>query len=82
VLSSVEASWTVSAQRGSRSVLKNVAVNPGVVSAIAALLDQPALDDAVAAVNDTARAEAETRAEELRAELAQIQAVLDSHRRP
>jgi hypothetical protein len=82
VLSSVEASWAVSAQRGSRSVLKNVVVNPGVVSAIAALLDQPALEDAVAAVNDTARAEAETRAEQLRAELAQIQAVLDSHRRP
>lgn len=82
VVSSVDASWTVSAQRGSRSVLKNAAVNPGVVSAIAALLDQPALEDAVAAVNDTARAEAETRAEQLRAELAQIQAVLDSHRRP
>jgi hypothetical protein len=82
VLSSVDASWTVSAQRGARSVLKNAAVNPGVVSAIAALLDQPALEDAVAGVNDSARAEAETRAEQLRVELAEIQAVLDSHRRP
>ncbi|MEP7021657.1 MAG: hypothetical protein ABI808_13480 [Pseudonocardiales bacterium] len=82
VLSSVDASWTVSAQRGSRAVLKGAAVNPGVVSAIAALLDVPAIEDAVAAVNDTARAVAETRAEQLRAELAQIQAVLDSHRRP
>jgi len=82
VLSSVDASWTVSAQRGSRTVLKNAAVNPGIVSAIAGLLDLPAIEDAVAGVNDTARAVAETRAEQLRAELAQIQAVLDSHRRP
>jgi hypothetical protein len=81
-ISSVDASWTVNAQRGSRSVLKNAAVNPGAVAAIAALLDQPGLDEAVAAVNDTARLEAESRAEQLRAELAQIQAVLDSHRRP
>jgi hypothetical protein len=81
-ISSVDTSWTVNAQRGSRSVLKNASVNPGAVAAIAALLDQPALDEAVAAVNDTGRLEAESRAEHLRAELAQIQAVLDSHRRP
>jgi hypothetical protein len=79
---SADASWSVSAQRGARSVLKNAAVNPGAVAAVAALLDQPDLDAAVAAVNDTARLEAESRADQLRAELAQIQAVLDSHRRP
>ena len=76
------ASWTVSVQRGSRVIVKNVPVNPGAVSAIAAVLELPALDEAVAAVNDTARVEAETRADQLRAELAQIEAVLDSHRRP
>jgi hypothetical protein len=81
-INSVDATWSVTARRGSRSVLKNAAVNPGAVAAIAALLDQPGLEEAVAAVNDTARLEAESRAEQLRAELAQIQAVLDSHRRP
>jgi hypothetical protein len=43
--------------------------------------DQPGVEDAVAAVNDTARVEAEARAEELRAELAEVEAVLVSHRR-
>jgi hypothetical protein len=79
---SAGASWSVSAQRGSRSVLKHAAVNPGVVAAIAGLLDQRAVEEAVSSVNDTARVEAESRAEQLRAELAQVQAVLDSHRRP
>ena len=81
-LKSAGTSWTVSAQRGAKSVVKNVAVNPGVVSAVAGLLQVSSLEDAVAAVNDTARVEAEVRAEELRAELARIQAVLDSHRLP
>ena len=81
-LTSAGTSWTVSAQRGAKSVVKNVGVNPGVVSAVAGLLQVSALEDAVAAVNDTARVEAEVRAEELRAELARIQAVLDSHRLP
>ncbi|MEO9139010.1 MAG: hypothetical protein ABI345_08080 [Jatrophihabitans sp.] len=82
VLTSSGTSWTVSAHRGARSVVKSAVVNPGVVSSIAALFDVPALEDAVAAVNDTARVEAEARAEQLRSELAEIQAVLDSHRRP
>lgn len=81
-LKSAGASWTVSAQRGAKSVARNVTVNPGVVSAVAGLLQVSSLEEAVAAVNDTARVEAEVRAEELRAELARIQAVLDSHRLP
>lgn len=81
-LTSTGTSWTVSAQRGAKSVARNVTVNPGVVSAVAGLLQVSSLEEAVAAVNDTARVEAEVRAEELRAELARIQAVLDSHRRP
>jgi hypothetical protein len=74
--------WTVSAQRGQRAVVKKAAVSPGVVAAVAALLGQPLVEEGVAAVNDTARLEAEARAEELRAELAQVEAVLHSHRRP
>jgi hypothetical protein len=78
----VGATWTVTAHRGARPIVKGAAVNPGVVSAFTAMLELPALDEAVAAVNDTARAEAETRAEELRAELARIEAVLETHRKP
>jgi hypothetical protein len=81
-IASVGATWTVSAHRGQRVVLKNAAVSPGIVAAVVALLGQPPIDEAVAAVNDTARIEAETRAEQLRAELAQVEAVLNSHRRP
>ncbi|GAB2473999.1 hypothetical protein [Jatrophihabitans fulvus] len=81
-LKSAGTSWTVSAQRGAKSVAKNVDVNPGVVSAVAGLLQVPSLDEAVAAVNDAARVEAEARAEQLRAELARIESVLDSHRLP
>jgi hypothetical protein len=81
-LKSAGTSWTVSAPRGAKSVARNVTVNPGVVSAVAGLLQVSSLEEAVAAVNDTARVEAEVRADELRAELARIQAVLDSHRLP
>jgi hypothetical protein len=81
-IASAGSAWTVSAQRGARVVVKRAAVAPGVVAAVAALLDEPAVTDAVAAVNDTARGEAEARAERLRAELAEVEAVLSSHRRP
>lgn len=81
-LKSAGTSWTVSVQRGAKSIAKNIDVNPGAVSAIAGLLQVPSLEEAVAAINDAALVEAEARAEELRAELARIQAVLDSHRLP
>lgn len=63
-------------------VLKKAPVSPGVVAAVAALLNQPDVEQAVAVVNDTAREEAEARAEKLRAELAEVEAVLISHHRP
>jgi len=81
-LASAGACWTVTALRGARVVVKNAVVPPGVVAAVAALLAQPLVEDAVAAVNDTARSEAEARAEQLRGELAAVEAVLQSHRRP
>ncbi|MCW2538660.1 MAG: hypothetical protein JWN95_385 [Frankiales bacterium] len=81
-LTSVGASWTVSALRGTRSVAKNHSVPPGVVTAIADLLDQEGVIEAVAEVNETARAEAEDRAAKLRAELDQLEAVLAAHRLP
>lgn len=81
-ITSAGATWAVSVERGARSVVKNSTVTPGAVSAIAALLGHPGVPEAVAAVNDTARSEAEARAEQLRAEVAEVQAALDSHRAP
>jgi hypothetical protein len=81
-IASAGSSWSVTAHRGARVVVKKAPVSPGVVAAVAALLNQPGVEDAVAAVNDTARGEAEARAEKLRAELAEVEAVLISHRRP
>jgi hypothetical protein len=81
-IASAGSSWSVTAHRGARVVVKKAPVSPGVVAAVAALLNQPGAEDAVAAVNDTARGEAEARAEKLRAELAEVEAVLISHRRP
>jgi hypothetical protein len=81
-LASEGASWTLSAQRGPRTLLRKTPVMPGVVAAIAGLLEQPDLERSVAEVNDASRAEAEAHAERLRAELAAVEAVLSSHRRP
>jgi hypothetical protein len=75
-------SWSVAARRGAKTVVKKAEVTPGAVAAIAALLGDSAVEDAVAAVNDSARAVAEARAEQLRAELAAVEAVLVSHERP
>lgn len=81
-LTSAGATWSVSAHRGARTVVKNAPIPPGVVSALAELLGLPAVREAVAAVNDAALREAEARAAALRAELAALEAELSSHRRP
>ncbi|MCW2523426.1 MAG: hypothetical protein JWO63_1761, partial [Frankiales bacterium] len=81
-LTSTGASWTVSATRGAKSVTRSTPVPPGVVTAVASLLDQPPITEAVAEVNETALAEAQERAAELRAELAALDAVLAAHRAP
>jgi hypothetical protein len=46
------------------------------------LLDRSEISAAVAEVNETALAEAESRAAQLRAELAELDAVLAAHRTP
>jgi hypothetical protein len=81
-VSSSGANWTVGASRGNRSLARNVALPPGVVTALAELIGQPVLTEAVSEINDAALAEARTRAEQLRAELDQLEAVLATHRRP
>ncbi|HET6210596.1 MAG TPA: hypothetical protein VFD94_09460 [Jatrophihabitans sp.] len=74
--------WTVTASRGAKGIVKNAPVPPGVVTALAELLAQPALLDAVAEINQTALSQARARAEELRAELDRLEAVLATHRTP
>jgi hypothetical protein len=81
-ISSSGAAWSVSGTRGGRAVVKPTPLAPGVVTAIAKLLTQPGISEAVAEVNDTARAEAEERAAKLRAELNELEAVLATHRAP
>ena len=81
-ISSSGASWSVSASRGAKGIVKNVAVPPGVVTAIAELIEQAVLTEAVAEINETALAEAQVRAEQLRAELSRLEAVLATHRSP
>jgi hypothetical protein len=81
-ISSTGASWTVSASRGARTIAKNAPVAPGLVTAVADLLGQPGLAEAVAEINETARLQAEQRAEQLRAELSDLEAMLATHRSP
>jgi hypothetical protein len=81
-ISSSGAAWSISASRGARTIVKNVPVAPGVVTAVADLLDQPGVSEAVAEINETARQQAQQRAEELRAELSDLEAVLATHRTP
>lgn len=81
-VASADDSWTVSANRGAKGIVKHVPVQPGVVTALAELLAQPALSDAVAEINQTALSQAQARADELRAELHRLEAVLATHRSP
>lgn len=81
-VASTGATWSLTATRGSKNVVKNIALTPGLVSALAELLDQPALIEAIGEINDAALAEAQLRADQLRAELSQLEAVLATHTRP
>lgn len=81
-ITSAGSSWSVSARRGARAMVKKAPAAPGVVTAVAALLNLQEVEQAVAAVNGAALGEAEARAEKLRAELAEIEAVLVSHQPP
>ncbi len=81
-ISSSGASWALTGTRGNKNLVRNVALPPGVVTAAVELFGQPALAEAVSEINDAALAEARARAEQLRAELEQLEEVLATHRRP
>lgn len=81
-ISSSGAAWSVTASRGARTIVKNAPITPGAVTALADLLGQPGVSEAVAEINEAAREQARQRAEQLRAELSDLEAVLATHRSP
>jgi hypothetical protein len=68
--------WTVAAQLGSRTLAKPYAIKPTEALRLVALIDVPSVHEAVAAIIEAERAEAETRAVRLREELAEIESRL------
>ncbi|WP_353648734.1 hypothetical protein ABLG96_18215 [Nakamurella sp. A5-74] len=81
-MSSSGTDWTVTANRGGKSVLKAAAIAPGVVAAAVELFGEPTVSAAVDEVNGAALSLAQQRAEELRAELAAVESLLAAHRAP
>lgn len=81
-VSSAGNSWKLTAMRSGRSLVKATPLAPGVVTALADLFADPALQQAVSEINDVSLTEAEERARQLRDELAEIESLLKSHQRP
>lgn len=71
-----ERGWTVEASRGARTLVKPTPVRPTAAVRVAELLDNDDVLHVVAEIADTERVEAERKAEELRAQLAEVEAVL------
>ena len=68
--------WTVEAQRGARRVSKPGPLRPGAVSAFAEHVDDEAIREALVETVESCRAVVEQRAEALRAQLQEAEAVL------
>jgi len=75
-LTYAEGEWTVSAVQGSRTVARPAAIRPAEALKMVSLLEVPALQEAVTEIVSTARAEAQAQAEQLRSQLAEIEARL------
>lgn len=75
-LAYADGDWSVSAQQGSRTVARPCQVRPAEALRMVALLEVPAVQEAVEEIVEAARAEAEAAAERLRAELAEVEARL------
>ncbi|MFG1927594.1 hypothetical protein [Cryptosporangium sp. NPDC048952] len=71
-----EGAWTVSAARGARVLVKPTSVRAADALKMVALLESPAVADAVDEIVSAARAEAEEQAERLRQQLAEVEAAL------
>ena len=68
--------WTVTAHQGSKALVKQSVIKPADALKMVALIDVPAVQEAVQQILAAERAEAERQAERLRAELAEIEARL------
>jgi hypothetical protein len=71
-----EGEWTVAAHQGAKTLAKPYLIKPSEALKMVALLDVPGVHEAVEQILAAERAEAEQRAERLRAELAEIEAKL------
>jgi len=68
--------WTVAAQHGSKALAKPYPITPTEALRMLALIEVPGVHDAVGSIMAAERAEAEHRAQRLRAELAEIESRL------
>lgn len=68
--------WTVAAQQGAKTLAKPYLIKPSEALKMVGLLDVPGVHEAVEQILAAERAEAEHRAEQLRTELAEIEAKL------
>jgi hypothetical protein len=75
-LAYADGEWTVAANHGSKAVAKPYVIKPSEALRMVGLLDVPAVHEAVEQIVAAERAEAESQAEKLRAELAEIEARL------
>nr|BFE58701.1 hypothetical protein GCM10020063_032270 [Dactylosporangium thailandense] len=75
-LSYADGEWTVAANQGAKALAKPYVIKAGEALKMVAMLDVPGVHEAVEEIVSAARAEAETQAERLRAELAEIEARL------
>lgn len=71
-----ERGWTVEASRGTRAVVKAMPVRPAAAMQVAQLLENEQVSQAIADIVQAERDEAERKAAELRAQLAEVEAVL------
>jgi hypothetical protein len=72
--------WTVAAHQGSRTLAKPYLVRPAEALKMVSMLDVPGVHDAVEAIVSAELAEASQRAEQLRSELAEVEARLSDLR--
>ncbi|GGK08518.1 hypothetical protein GCM10010123_43060 [Pilimelia anulata] len=75
-VSCVDGEWSVAAAQGSRTLAKPCAIRPAEALRVVALLDVPALSEAVEQIVAAERSRAAERVERLRAELAEVEARL------
>ena len=71
-----EGEWTVAAAQGARVLAKPYVIRPAEALRMVSLVDVPGVQEAVAQILSAERAEAEQRAQRLRAELAEVEARL------